>query len=66
MVLALRSDFLGKCAYYADLNTFIGDHFIQIEPMGGENLRSAIVEPARLVQNIPQVIDCLLKAGFIE
>lgn len=48
VILTMRSDFLGKCAYYPDLNTFINDHFLQIEPMNREELRSAIEEPAHL------------------
>ncbi len=46
IVLTMRSDFLGKCAAYADLNTFIIDHLFQIGPMSAKDLREAIEEPA--------------------
>lgn len=49
VILTLRSDFIGKCAYYKDLNMFINDNFVQVEPMGMEELRMAIEEPARMV-----------------
>ncbi|MGH7457070.1 MAG: hypothetical protein ACRENG_37315, partial [bacterium] len=49
VVLTMRSDFLGKCAAYADLNTFIIDHLFQIGPMSAKDLRDAIEEPAQRV-----------------
>ena len=48
IVLTMRSDFLGKCAAYPDLNLFVSDHLFQIEPMTPENLRLAIEGPTRL------------------
>jgi len=49
IVLTMRSDFLGKCAAYADLNTFIIDHLFQIGPMSLKELHEAIEEPAQRV-----------------
>jgi len=49
IVLTMRSDFLGKCAAYPDLNTFIIDHLFQIGPMPTKDLREAIEEPAHRV-----------------
>jgi WD40 repeat protein/energy-coupling factor transporter ATP-binding protein EcfA2 len=48
LVITMRSDFIGKCALYPDLNTFLNDHLVQIEPMSQEELLMAIEEPARL------------------
>jgi len=48
MILTMRSDFLGKCAAYPDLNTFVSENFIQIGPMRREEMRRAITEPAAL------------------
>ena len=49
MILTLRSDFLGHCTTYPDLSLFVQEHFFQVGPMSPEELRSTIVEPARLV-----------------
>jgi WD40 repeat protein/energy-coupling factor transporter ATP-binding protein EcfA2 len=49
VILTMRSDFLGKCAFYPDLNTYVSDHFLQVGPMSLEELCRAIEEPARLV-----------------
>ncbi len=49
VILTLRSDFIGKCAYYKELNMFVIDHLVQVEPMGEAELRRVIEEPARLV-----------------
>ncbi|UCH97554.1 MAG: TIR domain-containing protein, partial [Candidatus Aminicenantes bacterium] len=48
VILTMRSDFMGKCAFYPDLNTYVSEHFFQVEPMNPEELQSAIEEPARL------------------
>ena len=47
-VLTMRSDFLGSCVLYPDLNNFLTEHIIQIGPMDREVLRSVIEEPALL------------------
>jgi len=49
IIITMRSDFLGKCAYYPDLNLFITDFLEQIEPMGLEELKSAVEKPAHKV-----------------
>ena len=48
VVLSMRSDFLGKCAAYPDLNAYLNDHAVQIESMDEINLRAALEEPAQL------------------
>lgn len=50
IILTIRSDFMGKCAFYPDLNMYVSDYFFQVEPMSEEELRSAIEEPARKVR----------------
>lgn len=49
VIMTIRSDFIGKCAFYRNLNMFVNDHFVQLEPMGMEELRQAIEYPARKV-----------------
>jgi WD40 repeat protein len=49
VIITMRTDFMGKCAFYPDLNTYVSDYFLQVEPMSFEQLRRAIEEPARLV-----------------
>ena len=44
----MRSDFLGRCITYPNLNKYISDHLIQIEPMNRTALARAIEMPARL------------------
>ena len=48
IVLTMRSDFMGKCASWPDLNSFVSEHLVQVEPMNRQELRQAIEEPARL------------------
>ena len=48
VLLTMRSDFMGKCAFYPDLNTYVSEHFFQVEPMNPEELQNSIEEPARL------------------
>ncbi len=49
VILTMRSDFLGKCAFHTGLNVHIIDNLEQIEPMGPGELKSAIEQPARAV-----------------
>lgn len=49
VILTIRSDFIGKCAFYKELNMFINDNFVQVEPMEKEELRRAIEKPAQMV-----------------
>lgn len=48
ILLTMRSDFLGKCVLYPDLNDLVMDHALQTKPMNRKELRRAIEEPARL------------------
>lgn len=49
VIVTLRSDFIGRCAQYPDLNMWVIDHLAQIGAMSEDNLRCAVAEPARLV-----------------
>ena len=49
VILTMRSDFIGHCAAYPDLNAYICEHMIQVGPMNREELFRAIMEPAHLV-----------------
>jgi WD40 repeat protein/energy-coupling factor transporter ATP-binding protein EcfA2 len=49
LVLAMRADFLGKCADYAGLAARIERHKLLVTPMQEEELREAIVKPAERV-----------------
>ena len=54
ILLTMRSDFLGHCIAYPDLNAYISDHLIQVEPMNREELTRAVVEPAWLAGLTPE------------
>jgi energy-coupling factor transporter ATP-binding protein EcfA2 len=49
VVLALRADFYVRCADYPDLAQLIGARQMLVGPMGADELRQAIEEPARRV-----------------
>src|SRR5262249_29780899 len=49
VVLTMRSDFLGSCASFSQLNEALNAHMIQVGPMGGQDLREVIERPAYLV-----------------
>jgi KaiC/GvpD/RAD55 family RecA-like ATPase len=49
LVLTMRADFLNKCFEYSGLATSIQDNLVFVEPMKSEQLREAIVEPAKQV-----------------
>jgi WD40 repeat protein/energy-coupling factor transporter ATP-binding protein EcfA2 len=49
VIIVMRSDFLGKCSFYPDLNRYVSKHFFQVEPMSQKDLKRAIQEPAKLV-----------------
>jgi uncharacterized protein YjbI with pentapeptide repeats/energy-coupling factor transporter ATP-binding protein EcfA2 len=51
LILAMRADFLGKCLEqdYSGLAQQIQAHMVAVTPMSREELRQAIVEPARQV-----------------
>ena len=48
LVLTMRADFLHRAAEYPALARAIGDHDLIVSPMEADELRAAIVEPARL------------------
>ncbi len=48
IIITMRSDFMGNCAYYDDLNRYITRNLFQLGPMNQQELKRAIVEPARL------------------
>ncbi len=48
VLLTLRSDFLGKCTTYPLFRTLISDHQFLVGPMGNEELKLAIQQPAQL------------------
>ncbi|OQX25781.1 MAG: hypothetical protein BWK80_13855 [Desulfobacteraceae bacterium IS3] len=49
LILAMRSDFFGKCSEqeYAGLADWIQSHLVTVIPMTPEELKQAIVEPAK-------------------
>lgn len=47
VVLCMRADFLSKCAAYRELNALICENMVQMPEMTSEEIRSAVVEPAR-------------------
>ena len=49
VVLTMRSDFLGQCTSWPDLNSYVSDNLIQIAPMNRQELQQAVEMPARLV-----------------
>jgi len=63
IIVAMRSDFLGKCASYAHLNAYLNDKAFQIGLMSREEMREAIVEPAASVELVYEegLVDRILK-----
>jgi WD40 repeat protein len=49
VVLMMRADFYHRCAAYPELAAALASHQFLVSPMGREDLRLAIVEPARRV-----------------
>jgi len=49
IIIAIRSDFLGKCVYYSELNIYIMDHLFQVGPINDDKLIDVIEIPARTV-----------------
>jgi len=47
IVITMRSDFLSKCAQYRDVNSLICENFEQVPYMTPDELRRAIIEPAK-------------------
>jgi hypothetical protein len=49
LVLAMRADFLGKCAEYAQLAHKIDRHLVTVKPMTRKDIEQAIAKPGELV-----------------
>ena len=49
VVVGMRADFYHRCAAYPELRALVADQQFLVGPLGGEGLRRAIEEPARLV-----------------
>ncbi len=47
LILAMRDDFLGKCAAYRELADLIQANLVMVTPMNVQELRQAIIEPAK-------------------
>lgn len=48
VVCTLRSDFLGKCVSYPDLDDYLTEHMVQVKPMTREESARAVAEPAHI------------------
>lgn len=68
LILAMRDDFLGKCAAYRELADLIEANLVMVTPMNAQELRLAIVEPAtKLGRKIEEnLIDAILKDLGVE
>jgi WD40 repeat protein/DNA-binding SARP family transcriptional activator len=62
VVLAMRADFYGHCGAYDRLARLVGANHVLVGPMQGDELRRAIVEPARRVglRVEPSLADALI------
>jgi WD40 repeat protein/class 3 adenylate cyclase/energy-coupling factor transporter ATP-binding protein EcfA2 len=59
VALALRADFYGRCAAHPELAAELADSQVLVGPMTDEELRRAVVEPARRV-------GCVVEPGLPE
>ncbi|MDJ0841689.1 MAG: TIR domain-containing protein [Acidobacteriota bacterium] len=59
VILSLRSDFLGMCAPYPELNRLVTSHLIQLGTMDDRRLRMAVENPAR-------ACGLVLEPGLVE
>jgi WD40 repeat protein/class 3 adenylate cyclase/energy-coupling factor transporter ATP-binding protein EcfA2 len=59
VALALRADFYGRCTAHPQLATELADSQVLVGPMSDEELRRAVVEPARRV-------GCVVEPGLPE
>ena len=64
----MRDDFLGKCAAYRELAELIQVNLVMVIPMNAQELRQAIVEPAKkLGRKVEEnLIDVILKDLGVE
>ena len=62
VVLALRADFYGRCAAFADLSRAVGANHVLVGAMSRDELRSAIERPAQRAGLVvePDLADALL------
>jgi WD40 repeat protein len=63
VVITLRSDFIGKCAFYPDLDRLVNHNRVQVQPMTEEELREVIEKPVKLteIELKPGLTDRILK-----
>lgn len=68
LIFAMRDDFLGKCAAYQELAELIQANLVMVTPMNAQELRQAIVEPAKkLGRKVEEnLIDVILKDLGVE
>ncbi|MEG4574205.1 caspase family protein [Microcoleus sp. N3A4] len=68
LIFAMRDDFLGKCAAYRELAELIQVNLVMVIPMNAQELRQAIVEPAKkLGRKVEEnLIDVILKDLGVE
>lgn len=68
LIFAMRDDFLGKCAAYRELADLIQANLVMVMPMNAQELRLAIVEPAKkLGRKVEEnLIDAILKDLGVE
>jgi uncharacterized protein YjbI with pentapeptide repeats len=62
LVLTMRADFFGKCAEYGKLTQQIQENLVTVTPMTVEQLRQAIIEPAKQVslQVEPELVNQMI------
>lgn len=62
VILTLRTDFLGKCVVWPEINHYICEHMMQVLPMDEHSLQRAVTEPARLtgLEFEPGLVDAIL------
>ena len=68
LIFAMRDDFLGKCAAYRELADLIQVNLVMVTPMNAQELRQAIVEPAKkLGRKVEEnLISAILKDLAVE
>ncbi|MDJ0840489.1 MAG: protein kinase [Acidobacteriota bacterium] len=49
VIITMRSDFLGKCTSWPELNSYLLGNIIQVGPMTAQGLREAVERPVQLV-----------------
>lgn len=48
LILTMRSDFVGRCSRYEDLNYYVSERMVQVGSMNRTELQQTILAPARL------------------